>query len=116
LNEKLSNTGGNNTNITVVLLGRFPLARDLRQLNICSQEQKSLFFFIILSLLTFLVAIALEPLELIVQYRMLYKLLNIMDNTAHPLYDSLIKTKLFQLEGFVSTTEVKTIVLVISAH
>ena len=34
---------------------------------------------------------ALEPLELVVERRMLHKLLNIMDNTTHPLHNLLVR-------------------------
>ena len=41
----------------------------------------------------FVLGSALEPLELVVERRMLHKLLNILDNTSHPLHDVLVKQK-----------------------
>ena len=40
---------------------------------------------------------ALEPIELVVERRMLHKLLNIMDNTSHPLHDLLVRQQNFYI-------------------
>ena len=42
---------------------------------------------------------ALEPLELVVERRMLHKLLNIMDTTQHPLHDLLVTQPVFSVGG-----------------
>ena len=41
--------------------------------------------------LCWVLGIALEPLELFVERRMEHKLLNIMDNTTHPLHNLLVR-------------------------
>ena len=51
---------------------------------------------------------ALEPQELVVERRMLHKLLNIMDNTTHPLHNLLVN-RVFSVRDSFSSIAMRTI-------
>ena len=59
---------------------------------------------------------ALEPLELVVERRMLHKMLNIMDNSTHHLHKILVRQQSLQLEAPSAILQSGTLQEVIPVH